>query len=71
MGVKFVEVCVNFQESVKCLAAQFMADLGRHYYATPMSYLTFVRTFKALLSAKRAELMSKLQRCNPAYMLML
>lgn len=38
------------------LLDRFLAELRRHNYVTPTSYLELIRTFKKLLSVKRTEL---------------
>ncbi|XP_051969464.1 dynein axonemal heavy chain 3 [Xyrauchen texanus] len=50
-----VEMCKTFQESVRELSERYYAQLRRHYYVTPTSYLELILTFKALLNSKRNE----------------
>ncbi|CAG9332270.1 unnamed protein product [Blepharisma stoltei] len=50
-----VEICVDMQERVTNLTARYKAELGRHYYITPTSYLELIYTFKNLLNTKRVE----------------
>lgn len=38
---------------VRDLAHDFGREAGRHYYATPTSYLELIQTYKELLKAKR------------------
>ena len=48
-------MCREFHTTVRVLAADFYAELRRHYYATPTSYLELIGTYKTLLEAKRTE----------------
>ncbi|EFJ50020.1 dynein heavy chain 6 [Volvox carteri f. nagariensis] len=49
------DMCMEFHLTVRHLAEEFKADLGRHYYTTPTSYLELIQTYKELLSAKRKQ----------------
>ncbi|GLI63290.1 hypothetical protein VaNZ11_006196 [Volvox africanus] len=49
------DMCMEFHLTVRHLAEDFKADLGRHYYTTPTSYLELIQTYKELLSAKRKQ----------------
>lgn len=51
-----VTMCKYFHESVRLLSERFLAELRRHNYVTPTSYLELIRTFKQLLQRKRDEL---------------
>jgi dynein heavy chain len=51
-----VDICVDMQTRVTALAAKYLADLKRHYYVTPTSYLVLIQAFKELLSKKRFEI---------------
>lgn len=48
-------MCSLFHQSVRTLAEDFKRDLGRHYYATPTSYLELIKTYKQLLASKRQQ----------------
>jgi dynein heavy chain len=48
-------MCGLFHQSVRQLAEDFRRDLGRHYYATPTSYLELIKTYKQLLASKRQQ----------------
>ncbi|XP_063078071.1 dynein axonemal heavy chain 3 [Engraulis encrasicolus] len=50
-----VEMCKNFQESVRTLSQRYFGQLRRHNYVTPTSYLELILTFKALLSSRREQ----------------
>ncbi|GFR44543.1 hypothetical protein Agub_g5814 [Astrephomene gubernaculifera] len=49
------DMCMEFHVTVRQLANDFKAELGRHYYTTPTSYLELIQTYKELLSAKRKQ----------------
>ncbi|KAJ3048328.1 Dynein heavy chain 7, axonemal, partial [Rhizophlyctis rosea] len=49
-----VYMCKYLHESTRDMSAKFLASLRRHNYVTPTSYLELIRTFKTLLSSKRA-----------------
>ena len=50
-----VDVCVDMQTRVVALSKRFLAEMGRHYYVTPTSYLELISTFKTLLNVQRRE----------------
>lgn len=50
-----VDVCVDMQQRVVTLSRRYLAEMGRHYYVTPTSYLELINTFKNLLSVQRQE----------------
>lgn len=54
------DMCMSIHVSVRQLADRFQAELGRHYYTTPTSYLELISTYKLLLAQKRLKV-SKLQ----------
>uniref|UniRef100_A0A665VEB7 Dynein axonemal heavy chain 7 n=1 Tax=Echeneis naucrates TaxID=173247 RepID=A0A665VEB7_ECHNA len=56
-----ISMCKSFHTSTIELSARFLAELARHNYVTPTSYLELISTFKALLKTKQAEVM-KLKR---------
>uniref|UniRef100_A0A3P8WKL1 Dynein axonemal heavy chain 7 n=1 Tax=Cynoglossus semilaevis TaxID=244447 RepID=A0A3P8WKL1_CYNSE len=43
-----IDMCKNFHTSTIELSTRFLADLRRHNYVTPTSYLELICTFKAL-----------------------
>ncbi|XP_071611851.1 dynein axonemal heavy chain 1 [Heliangelus exortis] len=51
-----IRVCVEIHQSVaeKCLV--YLAELGRHNYITPKSYLEFLSIFNSLIEKKKQEL---------------
>ncbi|XP_054642367.1 dynein axonemal heavy chain 7 [Dunckerocampus dactyliophorus] len=57
-----INMCKTFHTSTIALSARFMDELQRHNYVTPTSYLELISTFKALLNAKRAEVMTQKSR---------
>uniref|UniRef100_UPI003AAEEA19 dynein axonemal heavy chain 7 n=1 Tax=Centroberyx gerrardi TaxID=166262 RepID=UPI003AAEEA19 len=56
-----ISMCKSFHTSTIQLSLRFLAELQRHNYVTPTSYLELISTFKVLLKKKRAEVM-KLKR---------
>ncbi|XP_041837982.1 dynein heavy chain 7, axonemal isoform X2 [Melanotaenia boesemani] len=52
-----INMCKSFHTTTIELSARFLAELQRHNYVTPTSYLELISTFKALLKTKREELM--------------
>merc|ERR1719171_1430106 len=44
-----VDICVDMQERVSKMSEKYVAEMGRHFYVTPTSYLQLISTFKALL----------------------
>ncbi|MCJ8732203.1 hypothetical protein PDJAM_G00208530 [Pangasius djambal] len=57
-----IDMCQSFHTSTINLSARFLAELQRHNYVTPTSYLELISTFKVLLECKRAEVMKLKQR---------
>lgn len=55
--VEVVTMCQHFHNSVMETAKEYLNILRRHYYITPTSYLELIQTFKALLQAKRDEIL--------------
>lgn len=49
-----VRMCKSFHQSTRQLSEKFRANLGRHNYVTPTSYLELISTYKTLLAKKRA-----------------
>ena len=54
-----VDVCVDMQERVSGMAVKYVAEMQRHYYVTPTSYLELINTFKKLLGAQRNDVMER------------
>ena len=50
-----IDMCMVFHTSVRQLSEKFLANLGRHCYVTPTSYLELISTYKTLLSEKRTQ----------------
>lgn len=48
-----VEMCKEIHQSTIKLSKRFLAELERHNYVTPTSYLELISTFKTLLGKKR------------------
>ncbi|KAK9829119.1 hypothetical protein WJX72_004004 [[Myrmecia] bisecta] len=56
------QMCMVFHQSARQLAADFLQQLQRHYYATPTSYLELISTYKQLLAAKRNQVQTLKRR---------
>jgi dynein heavy chain len=48
-----IQMCKEFHTSTWELSERFLAELERHNYVTPTSYLELINTFKTLLDKKR------------------
>ncbi|XP_061590831.1 dynein axonemal heavy chain 12 [Cololabis saira] len=59
---EIIPVCKTFHTSAKQLSQKFLAELGRHNYVTPKSYLELIATFRLLLTEKRDTVMKAKQR---------
>ena len=57
-----VRLCQEFHESVRALSDRFLAELRRHNYVTPTSYLELISTFKTLLDIRRSAVMKQKRR---------
>ena len=55
-------MCVNIHQSVAEMSKQFLAELSRHNYVTPTSYLELLGTFSRLLKLKKSEISNARQR---------
>uniref|UniRef100_A0A3Q3S6H3 Dynein axonemal heavy chain 7 n=1 Tax=Mastacembelus armatus TaxID=205130 RepID=A0A3Q3S6H3_9TELE len=53
-----INMCKSFHTSTTELSVRFLAELQRHNYVTPTSYLELISTFKTLLETKRVEVMN-------------
>ena len=51
-----INMCKIFHESIRKMSEKYLAELGRHNYVTPTSYLELILTFKSLLQQKRNEI---------------
>jgi dynein heavy chain, axonemal len=51
-----INMCKYFHEYIRMMSERYLAQLGRHNYVTPTSYLELIRTFKTLLTQKRNEI---------------
>jgi len=50
-----IEMCQEFHTTTMRLSSRFLAELERHNYVTPTSYLEMINTFKLLLDNKRSQ----------------
>ncbi|XP_030590036.1 dynein heavy chain 12, axonemal [Archocentrus centrarchus] len=55
-------ICKTFHTSAEELSERFLAELGRHNYVTPTSYLELIAAFHQLLTQKRDTVMKAKQR---------
>uniref|UniRef100_A0A8C5T8B7 Dynein axonemal heavy chain 1 n=1 Tax=Malurus cyaneus samueli TaxID=2593467 RepID=A0A8C5T8B7_9PASS len=51
-----IQVCVAIHQSVAKKCQLFLAELGRHNYITPKSYLEFLNIFSSLIGKKQQDL---------------
>ncbi|NXX96308.1 DYH1 protein, partial [Centropus bengalensis] len=51
-----IQVCVEIHQSVAEKCQVYLAELGRHNYVTPKSYLEFLGIFNSLIGKKKHEL---------------
>ncbi|KNE55583.1 hypothetical protein AMAG_01474 [Allomyces macrogynus ATCC 38327] len=51
-----VDMCKTFHSDTISLSTRFFAEVRRHNYVTPTSYLELIQTFKVLLASKRKEI---------------
>ncbi|XP_053933024.1 dynein axonemal heavy chain 1 [Cuculus canorus] len=51
-----IQVCVEIHQSVAEKCQVYLAELGRHNYVTPKSYLEFLGIFGSLIGKKKQEL---------------
>merc|ERR1711871_1186229 len=58
MGAACIDVCVDMQNRVSLMSADFLEQMRRNYYVTPTSYLALINTFKNLLAAQREKVMT-------------
>ncbi|XP_076022383.1 dynein axonemal heavy chain 12 [Genypterus blacodes] len=57
-----IPICKTFHTSVQQLSVKFLAELGRHNYVTPTSYLELIAAFRLLLTQKRDSIMMAKKR---------
>ncbi|XP_068804373.1 dynein axonemal heavy chain 7 isoform X1 [Struthio camelus] len=57
-----IDMCKSFHTSTIVLSNLYHAELQRHNYVTPTSYLELISTFKILLEKKRTEVMKMKRR---------
>ncbi|XP_029005758.1 dynein axonemal heavy chain 1 [Betta splendens] len=55
-------MCVKMHQMVARKCEQYLAELSRHNYVTPKSYLELLKIFSALIGQKKQELCSARQR---------
>lgn len=52
-----IDVCVDMQTRVSELSRRYLAELKRHYYVTPTSFLELLHTFTQLVKSKREDIL--------------
>ncbi|XP_060113048.1 dynein axonemal heavy chain 7 [Heteronotia binoei] len=57
-----IDMCKKFHMTTITLSETFYAELQRHNYVTPTSYLELISTFKSLLENKRTQVMKMKKR---------
>ncbi|NWR70665.1 DYH7 protein, partial [Centropus unirufus] len=57
-----IDMCKSFHMSTIALSDLYRAELQRHNYVTPTSYLELISTFKTLLEKKRTKVMKMKRR---------
>ncbi|NXY69389.1 DYH7 protein, partial [Glareola pratincola] len=57
-----IDMCKSFHTSTIVLSDLYHAELQRHNYVTPTSYLELISTFKSLLEKKRIKVMKMKRR---------
>lgn len=55
-------MCVKIHQMVARKCEQYLAELSRHNYVTPKSYLELLKIFSDLIGRKKQELFSARQR---------
>ncbi|KAG7248608.1 hypothetical protein CRUP_038840 [Coryphaenoides rupestris] len=61
-ALQSASMCVRIHQSVAEKCGQYRAELSRHNYVTPTSYLELLSVFSALIGRKRQELHGARQR---------
>jgi dynein heavy chain len=51
-----VSMCVDIHQSVSNMSKRYLAELSRHNYVTPTSYLELLGTFQKLIKLKKTEI---------------
>lgn len=51
-----IQVCVHIHQSVAKKCIEYLAELARHNYVTPKSYLELLNIFSILIGQKKMEL---------------
>ncbi|CAH3198846.1 unnamed protein product, partial [Porites evermanni] len=57
-----VTICGVIHQSVALKSKQYLAELSRHNYVTPTSYLELLGTFRKLVGLKKSELLTARNR---------
>ena len=55
-------MCMRIHQTVATKCGQYLAELSRHNYVTPKSYLELLSVFSSLIGRKKQELHSERQR---------
>lgn len=62
MKTKISNMCVEIHTSVNEMAEKFYAELRRHYYTTPTSYLELINLYLTMLEEKKKSLVTARDR---------
>ena len=57
-----VSICVDIHQSVAKMSDQFLAELSRHNYVTPTSYLELLSIFAKMCNLKKTEIKGQRDR---------
>lgn len=57
-----VNICVDIHQSVARKSEQFLAELSRHNYVTPTSYLEILSMFAKMCRLKKTEISGQRDR---------
>ncbi|XP_029455356.1 dynein heavy chain 1, axonemal [Rhinatrema bivittatum] len=57
-----IQICVEIHQSVAVMSKQYLAELSRHNYITPKSYLELLSIFSSLIGLKKHELKTAKKR---------
>lgn len=57
-----VDICVEIHQSVARKSEKFLAELSRHNYVTPTSFLEILSTFARMCKDKKTEISSQRDR---------
>ncbi|KAL3873017.1 hypothetical protein ACJMK2_036179 [Sinanodonta woodiana] len=56
------QVCVNIHETIHKMSTKYWAEMRRHYYSTPSSYMEFIKLYSRLLKENKTVFMDNKNR---------